>query len=156
MPNNSEKKLTETEQLELNTKIQKAKEQAEEIKKFLIIRNKMMVDFGLKAMYSMLISLACLAVSIVGSIKGWVWLDIVGHILWVLFFLGHFFMLNLKDRAQGEFDGAWAMLVILGHVVDDEPKGGKRKRKVKKRSMFARPKEFFERMNKSKEAYGGA
>lgn len=149
-----EKKLTETEQLKHNTRVAKAKQQAEDVSFFLLTRLRIMEQITKRSMQAIFISLGCLAVSIVGSVKGWGAVDLIGHVLWLVFFIGHLVCENIKSRAQGEFDGAWEMLCILGHAErDDEPPKG-RKRKLKKRSMFARPKEFFERITKGKEAYG--
>lgn len=147
------KKLTETEQLKLNTRIEKAKQQAEEIGKFLIVRNRMVMHFRAKALKVMFAGLLMLAVSIVGDIVGWMWLEVIGWVLWLASLFGFVICDSISTRAQGEFDGAWEMLVLLGHAEDDEPKPPKKRKRVKKKSMFARPKEFWERMTKSKEAY---
>ena len=153
-----QKGMTETERLKMNTEVQSALEKAEEIHKFLKVRMLMRRSMNKWSWRLLGVSLLCLLASIIFDFNDYDTTSLVFNGLWLLFFIAHLFTETLKARAEGQLDGAFEMMRLLGHLEDEDcdcdnckPKGKKRR---KAKSWLARPKEFFERVTKSKEAYG--
>lgn len=151
--------MTEMEQLEMNAKIEKAKQQSKEILDFLMTRNLIMKEMSRHSSRALLYEIIFLALSLLTAALNMDLLHFIAFTGWMITIIVRVVVFdNLKTRAKGEFDGAWEVLAILGHVSKDDEPGDKVKKKKRVFSPFKRFKELFERLNSKnkQEAYGSA
>lgn len=154
--------MTEMEQLEQNAKLEYAKQRASEIKDYILellekradlFRWKMRAD-TMEA-FAIVCYMGLMIYSLIAEIP-----EEVLHVSADWYFLIIFICMirawyhHSRWRAiEGEWKGMVTTMKLLGHDIFEDDDGDKSKTKVKRKSMFARFKEFFERVgvNETKE-----
>lgn len=146
--------MSEMKQLEENTKVQKAKETAEELEAYIQSINRSIEVRSEKYFKHQFYEIGAVFLWIGSNFTGNEWIFIAGWFLWIIMFSRGKALSERLEKKFSEFDGAIETLCILGYIDRDELNKRKRKQKRLRVSPFSRFKEFFERLGKSKEAYG--